>query len=78
MTIWNDICDEMTALPGHVYTTEAVLEVLEMGVALAPITCILDATTTRLYFIKLAAAAVRGIELIDAEIEAEADDDYSL
>ena len=73
MTIWDDIRQGMESLPVNISTANDVVEVLEIGIDLAPITCNFDAATTRASFVKFAAVAAHGIELMDAEINAEAE-----
>ncbi len=73
--IWTDILAEMEKVPPSTVTKEDALEALKIGVILAPTMCAFGHEVARSVFVKLAAITVRGIELIDAEMEAEADDE---
>ncbi len=75
MTIWDDIQAETVNVPTRLLSKEEVIEVMNLGVLLVPTMCVFGQEATRLILVKLAAVAVHGIEIIDAEIEADADDE---
>ena len=70
MTIFDEIREEMKGLPESTTTVDDVHMGLEIAQALTPMLRALGLEGNRHIFMKLAAIAVRGLELVDAEIEA--------
>ena len=77
MTIWDDICAEQQEMPRPLGTEWDVLHAIHVGITLFPIIRVDGLAARREFFVKLAATIVYGIELVDAEIKATADNAYN-
>ena len=73
MTLWDDICAVQQEIPTSFNTIEQVLSAVQMGLTLFPIVGVDGAAARRGFLVKIAATLVHGIELMDAEIDAEAE-----
>ena len=74
MTLWDEICAVQQEMPEDRYTIEQVFSAVHMGIILYPIIGVEGAAARRKFLVKMAATLVHGIELIDAEIEAEGEE----
>ena len=73
MTLWDEICAVQQEIPMSFNTIEQVLSGVQMGLTLFPIVGIEGAAARRRFLVKITATLVHGIELMDAEIEADAE-----
>ena len=73
MTIWDDICATQQEIPKGLNTDMDVLTAVQMGLTLYPIITLGHPAARREFLVKMVATLVHGIELVDAEIEAEAE-----
>ena len=76
MTIWDDICAEQQEMPKDFDTVVDVLRAIHLAITLFPIIGVAGLVAKREFLVKMAATMVHGIELMDAEIEATADNAY--
>ena len=73
MNIWDDICAMQLEIPKGLNTDMDVLIAVQMGITLYPIIGIAGPAARREFLVKTAATLIHGIELVDAEIEADAE-----
>ena len=77
MNIFDEIREDMKDIPEHTTTVDDVFLGIEIAHALTPVLRARGIEGDRQIFLKLAAIAIYGLEFVDAEIEAEADDEIS-
>ncbi len=74
MKIWDDIEAAKQTMPEGLFTVEDTLRAVSLGLVLSPIIFTKGTAATREFLVKTAATLVHAIEIVDAEIEAEADE----
>ena len=72
MNVYDDIDLYVTEMPPGIDDVEIMLMAITGGITLFPLIRVEGRAAARDFLVKLAATLVHGIELMDAEIEAEA------